>query len=266
LLNVRQELKINGDALMKKILQIVLCILVSFIFCYYVFAKAPVTLKTAAGGAKVTELEGTAKALCEGQKDFRNLKVSDTLKAGCEVSTGNRNRLELILSDKSIVRFDENTNFKLMQADTCDMDREVNIFISLGKIWSNVRKIISGKSGFEVSCENAVAGVRGTIYRMNVEGDKSALVKVYEGEVSVAVPVNKLELKPSITGTPKSVPGPTAIAGLKPVSMNEWIYIIKSMQQITIKADGNAEEPKEFTAEEDLDDWVVWNKARDKKY
>ena len=260
-------MKINGDTLIKKILRIILCILLLFSFCYYVFAKAPVTLKTATGYAKVTELEGTAKALCEGQKDFRNLKVSDTLKTGCEVTTGDRSRLELILSDKSIVRFDENTKFKLMRADTYDTDtREVKIFITLGKIWSNVRKTISGKSGFEVSCENAVAGVRGTIYRMNVEGDKSALVKVYEGEVSVAAPVNKPELKPSITGAPKSVPGPTAIAGPKPVSMNEWIYIIKSMQQITIKADGNAEEPKEFTAEEDLDDWVAWNKVRDNKY
>lgn len=231
------------------------------------FAKAPVTLKTSAGGAKVTELEGTTKALCEGQKDFRNLKVSDTLKTGCEVTTGDRSRLELILSDKSIVRFDENAKFKLMCEDTYDTGtKEVKIFIALGKIWSNVRKTISGKSEFEVSCENAVAGVRGTIYRMNVEGDKSALVKVYEGEVSVAAPVTKLEQKHSITGAPKSVPGPTAIAGPKPVSMNEWIYIIKSMQQIMIKADGNAEEPKEFIAEEEIDGWVAWNKARDKKY
>ncbi|MGA2525143.1 MAG: hypothetical protein ABSF79_00800 [Smithellaceae bacterium] len=72
---------------MKKILKIILCILISFSFCYYVFAKAPVTLKTSVGGAKVTELEDTTKALCEGQKDFRNLKVSDTLKTGCEVTT-----------------------------------------------------------------------------------------------------------------------------------------------------------------------------------
>ena len=75
---------------MKKILKIILCILLLFSFCYYVFAKAPVTLKTAAGDAKVTELEGTAKALCEGQKDFRNLKVSDTLKTACEVITGDQ--------------------------------------------------------------------------------------------------------------------------------------------------------------------------------
>jgi hypothetical protein len=250
---------------MKKMLQIVLFIMVSSFFYYYVFAKAPVTIKTTPDGAKVSQLEGSAKSLCAGQKDFRTLKISDILKAGCEVSTGNRSRLELVLSDKSIVRFDENTNFKLVQADASDTDREIRIFVSLGKIWSNVRKTIGSKGGFEVSCENAVAGVRGTIYRMNVENDKSAIVKVYEGEVSVAAPAIKQEQKPSIVGAPKSIPGPTTVVGPKPVSMNEWVYIIKSMQQITIKSDGKAEEPKEFTEEEDLDEWVNWNKARDKK-
>lgn len=38
--------------------------------------------------------------------------------------------------------------------------------------FSNVRKALGGKGGFEVSCENAIAGVHGTIYRINVEDDK----------------------------------------------------------------------------------------------
>ena len=172
---------------MKRNIQIALISFILCMFAAYAYAKPPVTVKMHKGEAKVTALEGTAQTFCPSQKNARYLKIEDVLKSGCEVSAGEKSRLELALPDNSIIRFAENTRFKLLQADVDDTGgRDVKVFVTLGKVWSNVRKALGGKGGFEVSCENAVAGVRGTIYRMDVEADKSALVKVYEGEVSVA--------------------------------------------------------------------------------
>src|ERR1035437_9992212 len=252
---------------MKRNIQIALISFFLFMFAAYAYAKPPVTVKMHKGEAKVTALEGTAQAFCPGQKKARYLKIEDVLKSGCEVSTGEKSRLELVLPDNSIIRFTENTRFKLLQADVDDTGgRDLKISVTMGKVWSNVRKALGGKGRFEVSCENAVAGVRGTIYRMNVEDDKSALVKVYDGEVSVAAATDKRDPKTvPVSGPPQPVAGPTTVAGPKPVSMDEWVYIVKSMQQIRIKSDGKAEEPKDFTEDEDRDAWVDWNKARDNK-
>jgi hypothetical protein len=249
---------------MKQSIQVALISFILCMFAAYAYAKPLVTVKMLKGEAKITALEGTAEAFCLGQKKAIHLKIEDILKAGCEVSTGEKSLLELALPDNSIIRFAENTRFKLMQADVDDTGgRNVKISVALGKVWSNVRKALGGKGGFEVSCENAVAGVRGTIYRMDVEADKSALVKVYEGEVSVAGVKPLSQMAPTVSGAPKPVAGPKVVAGPKPVSMEEWVYIVKSMQQISIKSDGKAEEPKDFSKEEDRDAWVDWNKARD---
>jgi hypothetical protein len=259
-------LKGTMEMLMKKSMQIIVSILVLCIFATYVYAKPPAIVKIAKGDARITVLEGKAQTMCTGQKDFKNLKTNDSLQPGCEVTTGEMSRMELLLPDNSIVRFADNTHFKIMQADAGQQgQRDVKIFVAVGKIWLNVRKAIGSKSGFEVSCENAVAGVRGTIYRMNVEDDKSAMVKVYDGEVSVAAAVLQNEQKVAVAGPPKPVAGPATIAGPKPVSMEEWVYIVKAMQQINIKSDGKADEPKEFSAADDRDAWVDWNRERDNK-
>ncbi|HOW56930.1 MAG TPA: FecR family protein [Smithellaceae bacterium] len=250
---------------MKKSMQILVGFVFLCIFAVFVYAAPQLSVRMSKGQATVTALEGTALIVCEGQKKGKSLKINDKVSAGCGITTGEKSRLELLLPDKSIVRFAENTNFNLMQADAKTGEkREIKIFVKLGKIWSNVRKALGGKSGFEVSCENAVAGVRGTVYRVDVAKDKSAVVKVYDGEVGVWSPKISEDAKSSqLSGPPKPVAGPKKVAGPKRVSMEEWIYIVKSMQQIKIKSDGKAENPEEFTEVEDKDEWVDWNKSRD---
>jgi hypothetical protein len=250
---------------MKKSLQIILSFLFLCIFSTYCYAKTPFLVKMAKGEARITVLEGTAQAFFPGQRDIRRLKVNDLLKAGCDVTTGDRSRMELLLPDNTIIRFAENTRFMIKQIDAGNVGkRNVRIFVPIGKVWSNVRKALGSKGVFEVSCQNAVAGVRGTIYQMSVEEDKSALVKVYDGEVNVAAASNSQNHQNvPIAGPPKPIAGPTAVAGPKPVSLNEWVYIVKSMQQIRINSNGKAEKPKEFTEAEDRDAWADWNKARD---
>lgn len=61
-------IKNNGDALMKKNMQIALCCLVLCIFCNYVYAKPPVAVKITKGDARITALEGSSHAKCSGQK------------------------------------------------------------------------------------------------------------------------------------------------------------------------------------------------------
>lgn len=232
-------------------------------------AQPPVTVKMTKGQAQVTSLNGKVAMVCAGQTEAVTLKNYDFIKPGCEVSTGADGRLEMVLPDRSVVRFAQKTKFKLVQADIgARGSRAVGISLTLGKIWTNVRKsLVGGGDKFEISCQNAVAGVRGTIYRMDVETDQSAVVKVYDGEVSVAgVSRTQQPQPPTTLGPPQPVAGPSVIEGPKPVSMEQWVYIVRSMQQVQITSDGRALKPRDFTEEEDMDDWVKWNKQKDKQF
>lgn len=243
-----------------------LCFMLSGVDPVHAARKAS-TLKVAKGGATVSLLEGSAEVLPGGKREWRLLKLQDTLRGGDEVRTGAQARLELSLPDQSHVRFADHTRFKIIELSAGDAaeQKSVKVHVALGRSWANVSKVVGGpKGGFELSCENAVAGVRGTIYRMNVNEDKSALVRVYDGEVFVKGGGEKIAEAPKPVGAPRKVAGPKKVEGPRKVSMEEWTVIIKAMQQIVIKTDGIAEAPRDFTEAEDKDPWVDWNKEQDK--
>ncbi|UCD32686.1 MAG: FecR domain-containing protein, partial [Desulfobacterales bacterium] len=120
------------------------------------------------------------------------------------------------------------------------------------------------KGRFEIATRTAVAGVRGTVYRMNVNTDHSVTVKVYWGEVVVnnAMKTAAGDMPVQIT-KPTKVEGPHPVPGPHPVSMEEWTYIVKALHQINIRPDGTVTKPFRFSIKEDLNEWVIWNQQRD---
>ncbi len=233
--------------------------------------QGPPLEKEEAHFAKVTYLHGQAEVLSPPQTIWQPLKTGNLLYPEDEIKTYAKSRLEIQFPDRSVLRFDEHTYFKLKKVlfDPSTSSRDIKVEMLLGKSWANVRKIFGAKKKFEIAAANAVAGVRDTIWRMNVEKNRSTLVKVYEGVVQVYNPffqpearLGKEPFKPSqeVAG-PQEIPVP-----YHEVSREEWEEIVlQQMMQVIIPPVGKPSKPSRFSIEEDLkEEWVRWNKKRDR--
>lgn len=230
-----------------------------------VFPAAAGTVKVdvGTGTASVTALDGKARLVRVGTTKSEKLAIGVFLAAGDRVTTGTNARLELKLPDGSYLRFDERTTFRLvsMEGGAKQVKRNIRIAMVVGKTWARVARLFGKKrGGFDISTQTAVAGVRGTTFRMNVEEDNSAVLKVYGGEVEVR---KKSDQEDAAKAAPPVFTKPVPVKGPHPVSMEEWVYIVKSLQQININADGTATKPFRFDIKADLNEWVKWNQMRD---
>ncbi len=222
--------------------------------------------------AKVTYLQGQAEVLSPPQTIWNTLKTGSHLYPEDEIKTYAKSRIEIQFPDRSILRFDEKTTVKLKNVlfDVPTNSRNIKVEMALGKCWANVRKIFGSKKTFEVASTNAVAGVRDTIWRMNVGKDRTTLIKVYEGVVQVYNPFVQPEYKLKKEGfkTPGEVAGPQEVpAPYHEVSREEWEEIVlQQMMQVIIPPVGKPSKPSRFSIEEDFkEEWVRWNKKRDKE-
>jgi len=110
-------------------------------------------------------------------------ELGQALFPGDSVRTGKDSRAELAFSDGTTLRLAENSRLYIQQADT------VRSFKLLwGKIWSKVAKLADTGVRFQVETPTAVAGVRGTVFRVEIGPDSTSRVAVEEGEVDVYQP------------------------------------------------------------------------------
>jgi hypothetical protein len=224
--------------------------------------------ESGANDAVVTVIQGTARVYSKGAVTGRLLKKGDVLQKDQEVRVAEKSRMEIRFPDGTVMRLSEKSNLKMNQLSYNKQtdDKNVKVDLSVGKLWAKVKKLTTPESSVEVRTSNAVAGVRGTVYRVNVEEDKSALVKVYDGSVYVANPPRDTATAAGKATAPHEVSGPHEVAPpYHEVSMEEWTAIVKAMQQITISPQGVPSKPQDFDPKADSDDWVRWNQERDKE-
>ncbi|MEE8400179.1 MAG: FecR family protein [Desulfobacterales bacterium] len=229
--------------------------------------QKPISVDIGGEKAEATFIKGKAFRVREDLPPGSSLVKGDFLHQGERFSTQKASRIELKLPDGSFLRFGAQTTFELASLAHDEQNKELSIDVKmlLGKTWAKVSKYVGRKRRFEISTKTAVMGVRGTVYRVNVEKDDTVIVKVYWGEILVDSKSKPAPAAPQRGKTvgPSKVLGPQPIAGPRAVSMKEWTAIVKSMQQITIRPDGTMTKPFRFSPEEDSNDWVEWNKQRD---
>jgi len=217
--------------------------------------------------AVVMVIQGTARVYAKEIPKGRLLKKGDLIGKDQEVKVAEKSRLEMRFPDGTVMRLSEKSRLKMNELafNKKTESKNVKVQLSVGKLWATVKKLSTPDSAVEVKTANAVAGVRGTVYRVNVEEDKSAVIKVYDGTVYVANPPKDVSKPSDKSLAPHQVSGPHEVPPpAHEVTMEEWHVIVKAMQQISITPQGVASKPQDIDPKADADDWVKWNQEMDK--
>lgn len=209
----------------------------------------------------VTFVAGEATRAAGGEGAL--LAVGSPVYPGDVVETRSRTRLELRLGDGSVLRLGPLSRLVVEAArfggGPAGADRAVSARLRIGSLWARVAKALGGGSTFEVQTGNAVAGVRGTTFRVEASGDRSVVVKVYAGAVAVASAG-----EPPPGGEAPAPPGRRRVPGPREVTRAEWERIVTGMMLVRVSPDGAPGEPEPFAlAAAGEDAFEAWNRARD---
>lgn len=217
-------------------------------------------IQVASRKAVVTMVRGTGK-ITRASGASEVLKPNAFLATGDGIQTDAGGYAEIIIDNQSVLRLNEKTQVKLLaiqapQVATATEKRPFYTRIALvsGKTWAKVQKWAGGTINYQIQLPTAIAGVHGTVFESEVNGDSTGAVSVYQGEVGVGGKAAAPAAKKSLA--PKSVSGP------KEVALGEWIHILKQGQRIDVPKAGAPAAPHDFKVPVG-DAWVDMNRERD---
>jgi hypothetical protein len=239
--------------------------------------SASLALSEGGHAGKINYMKGKVEAFRGGV--WAPLKTGSKVFQGEQIRTvTKKSRVEIVLADESVIRLGGKSKVKINSAQFAGGGKKnFNAKLMRGKAYAVVSKLVGAESEFKVETSNAVAGVRGTTFRIDKNTDKSTVVRVYTGAVAVSnAPIYAKPGKTQKTGgkfqMPKQGvkpggPGRVQVAGPHQVTKKEWEeFVGKAMEEIRVAANGEISAPVAFSAEKDAEDeWVAWNKSRDKK-
>ena len=227
---------------------------------------------------KVSLLQGTATRTPTGGSAVA-LEVGAEIELGDTIGVGAGSNLKIVLGDESLLLLGADSSLRIDEGKFQGLERRAfSARLLIGKVWAKVTRAVSGSDAkFEVTTDRAVAGVRGTVFRVDATKLLSAAsstapgakpvprkgvtsvttVKVSVGRVAVEAMVRNMAMgaTPAPKGTaPGSGKKPrTLVAGPQEISKEQWEKKFVELQQ------GQA-----ITVGEELWKQAVWSPDQDK--
>ncbi|KAA0227577.1 hypothetical protein EDS67_15300 [candidate division KSB1 bacterium] len=219
-----------------------------------------------------TLVEGDVKKKQLQDLDWIRAQLKTNVYTGDKVRTLLKSRAEMQLAEIDLIRLAPKTTIDIVKLyeETKEKKLETKIKLEQGDIWGKV-KSVDANSTFDVSSDFAGAAITGTVFRLNHDSTKQETqLKVYTGEVKISNAPEKMDtLTPQTIGGSqrRQIEGPRQVPGPTQISLDQWVYLVRNMQQITIGANGKVKSTGSFKANDrdEQTDWVKWNLARDRQ-
>lgn len=150
-------------------------------------ALQPVHPEFKPADARINFMKGQVEIQRLNAEDWRPAFIKMGLYPGDKVKCQAAAEAEIVLHDGSVVKLKDAS---LLQIEQMERDRKAKaartaLKLYHGKVLGSIRKISSKESKFTITTPTAVAGIRGTVFGVFVEGDTTEL-NVLKGEVGLA--------------------------------------------------------------------------------
>ena len=175
-------------------------------------------------------LKGSVRVIRKPDSASLPAKLGMNVFPGDKIETSKDSRLELKFEDGSNFRIAENTSVIMEELKQEDGIDKILCRIGFGRVWVNIKKTLeSNPLLFRIASLKSSATVKGTTFRADVDFDGESEWGVYDGIVAVSKGGNEDK--------------------------------VNKYEKLTSK---DFLKTKLDEAEDSKDDWVRWNKNRDK--
>lgn len=194
---------------------------------------------------------------------YKKALVNMILDSKDRIEVKNGGSVELMMSLGRVIRLDEGSTLSVgtLKRDEQKKSAIGRFKLFLGRLWGKVLRAKSRrKKEMYVSTPTLVAGVRGTAYDLKLKRDQSTVIKVFEGEVEIYNPLQKMPE----SGIIKDFKKPHRVQGPHKITEKEWNEILlRQYQQVIVTKEGISK-PISFDYEKERKtEWIKWNEERD---
>jgi hypothetical protein len=131
--------------------------------------------------AAVTRKEGVS--LVRRTEAWEDAEIGMQLSVGNEIRTG-EGRTELLIRQRGEVRLPQRSQIELAAVD--DNGNNVTLNLVRGNVWVDIEPPDTGGLNFNVQTPDLTAGVRGTVFQVEVVEDEGSRINVLAGAVAAA--------------------------------------------------------------------------------